>query len=109
MTEYAFSYRPPPHSGRLVLRATNSGRLDHEMVVVKVPDDLARTIDQQLHSDQRLPLPTVVALVNRHPGTTSSFALDLAPGRYAMLCLVREPGDPQEHALKGMNSEFRVG
>ncbi|HUP70591.1 MAG TPA: hypothetical protein VM142_12375 [Acidimicrobiales bacterium] len=108
MTDYAFTYRQPEHAGRSVFRATNAGRVDHELVIVRLPEDLPLTIDQQLHSPDRRPFPTVVALVARRPGTTGTFALDLGPGRYAMLCLLREPGSDQEHALRGMNSEFRV-
>ena len=108
MREYAFSPVKPLPAGRVVVTARNVGSVDHELVVVELPDDLAGTIADQLRSPDRRAIPTVVALTARPPGSASKFALDLAPGRYALLCLLKEPGAEAEHALEGMSAELRV-
>jgi hypothetical protein len=41
------------------------------------------------------------------PGKSDAFAVDLAPGRYAMVDFVRDR-EGVINGLKGMNSEFRV-
>jgi hypothetical protein len=43
----------------------------------------------------------------RPPGSTTSVAVDLAPGRYGLVCFLPDP-DGQQHAQKGMSSEFRI-
>ncbi|HUP70618.1 MAG TPA: hypothetical protein VM142_12510 [Acidimicrobiales bacterium] len=108
MGDYSFGFRRPVPAGRVVFDVGNAGRRDHELVVVELPADMAGGIDAQLHSAERRAFPTVVALTARPPGGKGTFALDLAPGRYAMLCMLKDPGTAEEHALRGMNAEFRV-
>lgn len=109
MTEYRFQHPAVLSSGRTVFRVINEGHLKHELVMLKLPDDFP-PINVQLHSSVRRPIPTLFFEPARQPGAAGTFAVDLVPGRYAMLCSVHDPGDPDDitHALKGMNSEFRV-
>jgi hypothetical protein len=76
------------------------------MVLIAVGDDIP-PIDQQLRSGNRLVVPTVARLSPRGPGRWGTFAVDLPPGRYAMVCFVKDP-DGGQHAQKGMSAEFRI-
>lgn len=108
MDEYAFSMDGGDlRAGRVVFRARNLGRLDHEFVLTELPADLP-PLAEQLQSDKRRPVSNVARVALRRPGTTGTFAADLAPGRYGVMCFVRDP-DGNTHAVKGMALEFRVG
>lgn len=107
MNEFGFHYDRKIPAGRVLFQVRNTGRLKHELVLLRLPDDFP-PIDVQLHSKQRRPVPTLALLPARSPGQIGTFAADLTPGRYAMLCGVLDDPDPVPHALKGMNSEFVV-
>ena len=107
MEDYRFTVPEAVPSGRVVFRARNAGRLDHELVLVVLPEDFPITIDAQLNSDKRTAFPTRAYLPSRPPGASGTFATDLGRGRYAVICFVRD-ADGKEHARKGMSAEFRV-
>jgi hypothetical protein len=104
--EYRFDYSPPRKRGRTVFELRNRGRRNHDMVLVELPADVP-PIDVQLRSPSRQVVPTLASLPARRPGGRGTFALDLAAGRYAIICFVRDP-DGRQHAQKGMSSEFRI-
>ena len=106
MTEYAFGYDAPGKSGRVVFDARNAGRLDHELVLVGVPDGV-ESIDEQLRSDKRLVVPTIARMAPRKPGQRGTFAVDLDPGRYAIICFI-DDGQGDQHAQKGMSAQFTL-
>lgn len=106
MREYGYDYKPPAAAGRIVFNARNAGKVDHEMVVVTLGDGIP-PIAEQLQSGNRLVVPTVARLSSRKPGSSGTFALDLTPGRYALICFVKDP-DGGQHAQKGMSTEFRL-
>jgi hypothetical protein len=107
MREYRFDRHGAIRPGRTVIRARNQGHLVHELVLIYL-EPTVPPLDRQLHSSERLVVPTIVSLHARAPGRTGTFAVDLEAGRYAFICFVQDP-DGVQHALKGMNSEFRVG
>jgi hypothetical protein len=93
-------------AGRQVFRITNAGATDHSLVLISLPEDVPAIVDQ-LRSDDRRGVPTFAKVPARAPGSNDTFAVDLLPGRYALLCFVTDP-DGVSHAAKGMASEFRV-
>lgn len=109
MREYRFVHNPTVRRGRVVFRLTNAGHLEHQLTLLRLPSGFP-PIDVQLHSNVRRPLPTFFLDPPLAPGGRRSFAVDLAPGRYALLSSLHDPGDPHgpADALKGMNSEIRV-
>lgn len=107
MREYRYDDPEAVPGGRVLFRVRNAGALDHELVVVALPPDLEESIDEQLRSSNRRAFPTLVHLTRRTPGRRGAFALDLASGRYAMICFLRDP-DGKQHAVQGMSAEFRV-
>ena len=106
MREYAFDYSKAIAPGRVVFRVTNVGRLSHSLTLVSLPEEFP-PLDEQLHSDTRRAAATIARLPARSAGSTGTFAVDLQPGRYGLVCFVQDD-DGIIHALKGMNSEFRV-
>ncbi len=106
--DYGYILNPtgeiPP--GRAVFQVSNRSQLAHDLVLVRLPEDLPPILDQ-LRSAQRRSADPLAQLPPHPPGSDDAFAVDLAPGRYALLCFVKdETGEP--HALKGMAVEFRV-
>lgn len=106
MEEFAFEHRQEVPAGRVVIEAANTGQLEHELQLIPLPEDLP-PIPEQLRSEERRAVPTTAILDSREPGGTGVLAVDLAPGRYGLVCFVLD-GDGVAHALKGMSSEFRV-
>lgn len=107
MREYRFDYdQSSVPRGRVVFRGRNIGHRTHAIVLVALPEGFP-PINEQLHSKTRRGLATLAYLHPLRPGMSDSFAVELAPGRYAMISFVKgRDGVPD--ALKGMNSEFRV-
>ncbi|HEX2699716.1 MAG TPA: hypothetical protein VHM89_05870 [Acidimicrobiales bacterium] len=107
MGEYGFSYDHSVSAGRAVFRAANTGALPHELVLVVVPKELAGHLAAQLQSSKRKAVATRGYLPPRPPGADGTFAVDLRPAHYALMCFVTDP-DGEVHARKGMVSEFTV-
>ncbi len=107
MGEYRFDVSASPPAGRVVFRARNAGALDHQLVMVVVPEDLPITFAEQVVSPVAVALPTFAYLPARKPGQTGILAVDLAPGRYAFGCFLKDERG-ESHARKGMSVEFRV-
>ncbi|HUP70497.1 MAG TPA: hypothetical protein VM142_11890 [Acidimicrobiales bacterium] len=106
MSENRFAYQPPRSTGRVVFEARNEGHVDHELVLVIVPEDLP-PLDEQLRSGTRRVIATLASVPRRQPGRRGTFAVDLEPGRYGIICFVQD-ADGVQHAQKGMSSEFRL-
>lgn len=109
MAEFRFDYdrNQAVNQGRVVFRMRNTGKIDHQLVLVRLPTGLPGTLDSQLHSPNRLRVETLDIVSAVAPGDAAVFAADLAPGRYGVVCLLRDR-DGQSHALKGMNGDVRV-
>lgn len=103
MSEYAFRYPVAILAGREVFQVYNGGRELHRMALVPLAGPLSEVLDG-LRAGIR-PAP-IAAIPNQDPGKTGSFAVDLVPGRYALLCLVADNGG--NHALRGMAAELEA-
>lgn len=106
MRDYTFTWDGPIPAGRVVFRAGNAAEHEHQMTLLSLPDDLP-PIETQLRGETRRLLPLIAKFPARSPGATGTFAVDLKPGRHALVCFLIDP-DGVSHALKGMASEFRV-
>lgn len=104
--EFRFDHQPVVAAGRVVFRVGNAGRLDHELTLVRLPEDFGPIADE-LASEERRSVATTAYLLPRAPGATGTFAVDLAPGRYALICFIPDAGGVA-HYEKGMSSEVRA-
>lgn len=107
MYEFQFHHDTVAAAGRHVFEVHNAGTLAHEMVLLSVPNDFPVSIDAQARSGTPAAFPTIAFLPPRDPGESGTFAVDLAPGRYALICFLKAP-DQERHVLKGMSSELEV-
>jgi len=110
MREYRFDRDPKQRipEGRVVFRVRNGGRVGHQLILVDIPEDLPRSLDEQLHSPKRRSTLPLAILPTRRQGQTGAFAVDLPAGRYGIVCFLRG-ADGKSHALRGMNAEVQVG
>jgi len=107
MSEYRFSYdRRRLAKGRVVFTFENIGRLDHDASLVILPTEVGPIVEQ-LRSSNRLLVARQSAIPAIKPGRGGTFAVDLKPGPYALICFVADP-DGKQHGAKGMASKFTV-
>ena len=106
MREFAYDHPAVAPSGRVVVKVDNVGSLTHQLVLVRVPEELP-PLAEQLRSDTRQAVDTIANLIDRPAGSNSIIAVDLEPGRYGLVCFLRDAEGLQHHA-RGMSSEFRV-
>lgn len=93
-------------AGRTLFRVENRSGLFHDLSLVALPEDMP-PIDQQLRSGDRRAVAALAGLPSRGPGSSDAFAVDLAPGRYGLVCFEMD-GTGEAHALLGQVVEFRV-
>lgn len=93
-------------AGRVVFRIANKGRLAHDLSLVALPQEVP-PIKEQLRSANRRGVKTLAYIPSHRPGDSEAVAVDLAPGRYALLCFEKD-GTGQTHALMGMATEIKA-
>lgn len=91
--------------GRLVFQAHNHDDRDHDLALVELPDDVSG-VEEWLEGGVGGVHP-IYTMADRAPGEEGTFAVDLSPGHYGMLCLV-ENDDGTPHYQEGMVASFRV-
>jgi uncharacterized cupredoxin-like copper-binding protein len=106
MREYSFDVQTSIKKGRAVFVVSNAGQLDHQLTLEKLPAGFPPILEQ-VRGNIRRSVPTVALMPEHGPGTTATFAVDLTPGRYALVCLTRDE-DGVSHSAKGMATEFTV-
>lgn len=107
MDDYRFEHSATVPAGRVIVEARNEGHVDHQLVMVALPDDFLTSIGDQLASSTRRAFPTLAHLPPRPPGKRGVFAVDVPPGRFAFICFVKD-ADGVQHADRGMSSDLRV-
>ena len=106
MRDHAYEIDGSLQPGRVVVTVTNRGEVDHDLILLEIPEGVADT--DELLASSGGGLRPVYTMASRSPGETGVFAVDLAEGRYAMLC--DEAGaDGTPHHRKGMSAEFAAG
>ena len=106
MKEFTIQRPASIPGGRVIFRVHNAGRLQHVLQIVVWPDSLP-PLDVVLHGHRAVTVNELGGTPLQAPGETDEFAVDLAPGRYAMVDLLLRP-DGQLDARKGMATEFQI-
>jgi len=106
MRDYRFDHAKTISAGAVVFKVGNEGKVDHQLLLVELPKNLV-SLDAQLRGSRRRALRPVAFLADKKPGQSGIFAVDLAKGRYGLICFVTDP-DGVQHTLKGMSSELSV-
>ncbi|MEZ5322836.1 MAG: hypothetical protein R2698_12325 [Microthrixaceae bacterium] len=112
-------------AGRKAISVTNSGKEFHEMLLLRINDGVAESLDEllALPQDEAATKTTMVGQAFAPIGDTAGAVVDLKPGRYAALCflpvgstqeawdsMMSAGADPEgtPHAMQGMAQEFTV-
>lgn len=105
MAEYRFQHAPTVSGGRVVFRVRNTGKLPHQLVLIQTPK---QTPGGRTSKPGGVQAAVPLAITpDQGPGDAISFAQDLGPGEYRLMCLLTDPGGKQ-HLREGMRSDLRV-
>ena len=107
MTEYRFVHDAVFPGGRVILRVSNVGHVDHALTVIRMPDDFTEPVSSLFGGSERRAFDTLARVYTRAPGTTAVLAVDLKPARYGLISYQVDPDGVAQYS-KGMISEFRV-
>jgi hypothetical protein len=110
LDDYRFMVDSVLPAGRHLIQVSNVGRHHHEVVLFrlapgKTPADLLAWAAKLVGPPPGIPSGGTTGLA---PGGTNIMNVDLAPGEYALVCFVHDPGEALPHASRGMISRIRV-
>ena len=111
LRDYTFLLSTPLRAGRQVLYVRNDGSEAHEADIFRLSDSTSvGDYIAWLKSGEAGPPPVdpVGGLGDLAPGRELWLSIDLAPGRYFLLCQVPAAADGQPHYQHGMVLEFTV-
>ncbi len=106
MREYRFELPASIPRGRVTFRVVNAGRMPHSIALIPLPAGFP-PIAEQLRGKTRRAVSTLAGVPPLRPGQSDTFAVDLEPSRYALVCFL-VGRDGVSNARRGMASEFRV-
>jgi hypothetical protein len=99
LSEYAFGGIPEEvPAGPTVLTAEAIGEEVHEIIIVRINDDVTLTLDELLalpEEESNTMVTEVGGMFGIFPGTSQSTLLDFAPGRYVAICFFPEGATPE--------------
>ena len=104
--ESDFQITGPDHlkAGKVLLRVSNSGPDQHELIVARVSTPrLPLRSDGLTVEEEALAHQEPGVLEPGQPGAVRGLSVDLAPGRYVLFC------NMEGHYLGGMHHEIVVG
>lgn len=105
MMDYAFDFPETIPAGVTTLRALNKGKEPHHAIVVRL--EQGKTMKDLMEALKNPGPPPAWARILGGPQMGADVALDLAPGSYALLCLIPS-SDGVPHMAKGMAKAFTV-
>jgi uncharacterized cupredoxin-like copper-binding protein len=124
-TDYAFTDLPSQaEAGKTILSITNEGEDAHEMSLMRINDDVTESVEDlvALPEDEAMSKVTPVGGPFAVPGEVGFSAVELTPGRYAVVCFIPQGTNAENmeevqmsegpggtpHAMLGMIGEFEV-
>jgi uncharacterized cupredoxin-like copper-binding protein len=111
LVDYAFTLDSPITTGRTVLHIRNAGTEPHEGDIYRATSTAGfQEYVAWLESGEHGLPPTapVAGFGDLFPGKEAWIELDLAPGRYFILCGVPARADKRPHYKRGMFTEFSI-
>ena len=120
--EYSFEGVPEKVApGVAMVELTNNGKEVHELVMVRINDDVEDSLEDlaALPQEEALSKVTPVAVTYADPGNSSFSSANLKEGRYGILCFIPQGSTPEAmasdqepegmpHFMAGMLKEFQV-
>jgi hypothetical protein len=111
MLDYEFVVIEPMGRGEHTFYVVNRGTQAHQVSLVKLEQGSSAYDVLAAFGSRSSPPPQAKLLggmTGLEPGGVGTFTADLAPGRYAMMCLFPDPASPESHAAKGMVLDFTI-
>lgn len=110
LSEYGFRFSRPLTRGRHRIAVTNRGSQPHELILSRLAPgksnaDFLHWMDAP---DSPPPVTPWGGATDLAHGRTIVLDVDLAPGRYSLLCRVRDALDGRTHDLHNMAAEVEV-
>jgi len=120
--EYSFEGVPETVApGVAMVELANNGKEVHELVMVRINDDVDDSLEDiaALPQEEALGKVTPVAVTYADPGSSSFSSANLDEGRYGILCFIPQGATPEAmasdqelagmpHFMAGMLTEFQV-
>ena len=111
LSDYKFTLSKPMAAGHHVIRVTNDAAQPHEVLFVKLPPgQTAAKVAEWVEAGQK-GAPPAMPIGGSSPlakGRSTTLSVDLAPGRYGMICFLPDAKDGKPHSVHGMTTQFEV-
>ncbi|HEX6746143.1 MAG TPA: hypothetical protein VF092_02430 [Longimicrobium sp.] len=109
VTDGTLAWSEPLAAGRHVVQVENDGTQMHQLLLARLPEGTTLEAEKRWFDDFRGERPGRPAggVIELRRGERVWLALDLPPGRYALLCHVTGP-DGRNHFLAGEAVEFTI-
>ena len=112
LTDYAFTFSKPLTPGKHVVNVVNAASQPHEAVFIKLaPGKTMKDMEKFVEKDMMKGPPpghTIPGLTGLVKGRKASFAVDITPGTYGLICFVPDKKDGKAHSMHGMVTQFEV-
>jgi hypothetical protein len=110
LVDYDFELSKPIPAGRHTIRIENAGPQEHEVVIVKL-DSGKEAMDFAKWGEKLVGKPPGTlhgGVSGIMPGDKAFVEVDLAPGKYGLICFVPDSKDGKMHAHHGMAKTVTV-
>lgn len=112
LVDFAYGVADTVLPGPVRFRVENRGAQRHHAMLERIPDGMTHEeMLASLASESDTPPPGFTSMggfTSIAPGRHGWFEVDLAPGRYALFCLIPDPASGRLHAELGMVRLFEV-
>jgi len=111
LSDYKFALSKPLSAGHHVIKVTNDAAQPHEIVFVKLPPGkTAAGLAQWVEAGMQGPPPGMAlgGVTGIAKGRSNTFAVNLTPGTYGMICFLPDAKDGKPHSAHGMTTQFEV-
>lgn len=110
LSDYSFTLSHAPTRGHHVIAVTNTGTQPHELIMSQLsPGKHVSDFDRWIESPAtKPPVRPFGGTTDISPGETMNIQVNFVPGRYSLLCRVRDTHDGKPHSKHGMMKEFVV-
>jgi uncharacterized cupredoxin-like copper-binding protein len=110
LLDYGFKFTRPLTAGHHRITVTNEGKQPHELILSRLAPgkntaDFVHWIERQ---DGPPPVEPYGGVTDIAPGETVLLDVDIQPGRYSVLCRVRDAADGKPHDRHGMTADIVV-
>ena len=110
LRDYSFELSRPPTHGRQRILVRNAGTQAHEVILSRLAPGKHSGDFIRWMNTQQGPPPVVPSggTTDLPPGGAMTIDVDLAPGRYSLVCRVRDARDGRPHDEHGMHTDLVV-